>query len=53
MSPPPDGVNAQSRWPWGTAIRTYSLYCHRRVKPITYVLSTLYLVKLTLSGIEL
>ena len=27
MSPPPDGVTAQSRWPCGTAIRTYSLYC--------------------------
>ena len=26
MSPPPDGVTAQSRWPCGTAIRTYSLY---------------------------
>ena len=26
MSPPPDGVNAQSRWPCGTATRTYSLY---------------------------
>ena len=26
MSPPPDGVNAQSCWPCGTAIRTYSLY---------------------------
>ena len=26
MSPPPDGVNAQSRWPCRTASRTYSLY---------------------------
>ena len=26
MSPPPDGVTAQSRWPCGTATRTYSLY---------------------------
>ena len=27
MSPPPDGVNAQSRWPAvRTATRTYSLY---------------------------
>ena len=26
MSPPPDGVNAQSRWPCGTAIRTDSLW---------------------------
>ena len=26
MSPPPDGVNAQSRWPCGTATHTYSLY---------------------------
>ena len=26
MSPPPDGVTAQSRWPCGTTIRTYSLY---------------------------
>ena len=26
MSPSPDGVNAQSCWPCGTAIRTYSLY---------------------------
>ena len=26
MSAPPDGVNAQFRWPGGTATRTYSLY---------------------------
>ena len=29
MSPPPDGVTAQSHWPCGTAIRTYSLYFKR------------------------
>ena len=36
MSPPPDGVTAQSRWPCGTAIRTYSLYVgtpHQQNKP--------------------
>ena len=26
MSPPPDGVNAQNRWPRRTACRAYSLY---------------------------
>ena len=26
MSPPPDGVNAQDRWPGGMASPTYSLY---------------------------
>ena len=26
MSPPPDGVNTQFRWPGVAATRTYSLY---------------------------
>ena len=34
MSPPPDGVTAQSHWPCGTAIRTYSLYRNMTPKPI-------------------
>ena len=48
MSPPPDGVTAQSRWPCGTAIRTYSLYLYNMNNgilsykyPYIYLLTTL------------
>ena len=39
MSPPPDGVTAQSRWPCGTAIRTYSLYTMNAMRTETFFYS--------------